>query len=266
MHRQRLVVGLGEDRAERLDVGVGRVEPFGPAGLGHDDRHPVVHRRHRLVGRRRDDGRAVQEATLRVLGVSPRGPQPGDRQRLAVEPVDVHRLLHRLALGGQRPVRTPRPPFVEAVHRDQQPLLLEQPLVGRLLGECLGAGVDHPRGDLAVLGPARDQAPVEGLDAGHPVRSGHHAVDVLGRRDVEVLAEALDVGLGAEELRDLVRLGRGHEPSAHRNLAQPATGSSAATSATLPSTSRRASGVSRYHTHRPLFSPSTRPASASTLR
>ena len=56
-----------------------------------------------------------------------------------------------------------RLPLVEAVHRDDQPVLLEQALERRLLGDGLGAGVDHLRADLDVLRPRRHQAPVERL-------------------------------------------------------------------------------------------------------
>ena len=119
--------------------------------------------------------------------------------------MDEHRLLERLALGVQRPVGGARLPFVVAVHRDQAALLGEQALERRLLGERLRAGVDHLRADLAVLGPARDQSPVERLDPHDAVGPGDDAVDVLRRRDVEVLAEGLDVGLGAEVRRRSVR-------------------------------------------------------------
>jgi N-acetyl-anhydromuramyl-L-alanine amidase AmpD len=87
-------------------------------------------------------------------------------------------------------------------------------LLERLPG--LGPGVDHARGDLAVFRPTRDQTPVERLHARDAVGSGNDGVDVVGGRDVVVVAERLDLGVRVEVLGDLVRLARGDESSAHR--------------------------------------------------
>ena len=156
--------------------------------------------------------------------VAPRRPQPGDRERFTVEAVDEHRLLGRLAGLGDRAAGLAGLPLVEAVHRDDAAGLLEHALVGRLLGERLGAGVDHLGPDLALLRPHRDQPPVEHLEARRAVGPGDDGIDVVRRCDVVVLAQRLAVERGAEVLGDLVGRARGHEATAHRFDATGATG------------------------------------------
>ena len=106
-------------------------------------------------------------------------------------------------------------PFVEPVHRDDASAILEHALVRRLLGQRLGAGVDHLGPDLAVLGPRRDQAPVERLESQRAVGIGDDAVDVVGRRDVVVLAQRLAVERGAEVLGDRFGGTGGDEAATH---------------------------------------------------
>ena len=162
------------------------------------------------------DGGAVQPVgagTLRL--VPPRRPQAGDRERLAVEPGDEHRLLRRLACLGQRAAGLACLPLVEAVHRDQAAGLLEHALVRRLGRQRLGAGVDHLRPDLAFLRPHRDQAPVEDLQPRRAVGAGDDGVDVVRRGDVVVLAQRLALERRAEVLGDALGRARRHEATAH---------------------------------------------------
>ncbi len=175
------------------------VQPGRPLFRRQDDGHPIVDRSHRCVRCGRDDRGAVQEASLGVVGVLPRRPEPGDGQRLVVDSMDEHRLLEQFALGVHRTTLDAGLPFVEAVHRDDAPLRAEQPLERRLLGQGLGAGVDHPGTDLAILRPARHQTPVEGIEPRRPVTGTHQRVDVLGRGDVVVLAERFGDHLGRQD-------------------------------------------------------------------
>ena len=119
-----------------------------------------------------------------------------------VNAMDEVRALGGLAGLRHRPTLDARRPFVEAVHRDDAAVLLEVTLERRLLGDRLGSGIDHLLPDLAVLRPHRDQTPVEHLQLEVPIGRFDDAVDVVGRRHVEVLTERLDVGLGAEVLGD----------------------------------------------------------------
>ena len=66
-----------------------------------------------------------------------------------------------------------------------QRLRLKAGLNASLVGQRLGAGVDHLLAELDVLGPHRHQAPVEDLDAAALGRVDH-GVDVVGRRRVVV--------------------------------------------------------------------------------
>ena len=87
-------------------------------------------------------------------------------------------------------------PLEVAVGRQQAAARRRGPAVGRLLGDRLHPGVDHPVADLGVLGPGRDQPPLQ-----HPQlargrlarvagllrrRALDDGVDLLGRRDVVV--------------------------------------------------------------------------------
>ena len=98
---------------------------------------------------------------LGLVVVLPDLPQPGERDRLAVAPVDEHRLLllaarHRL-------------PLVEPVGREDAAALAERGLERRLLGHGLGPGVDQAVPDLRVVRPRRHESPAHLLE--HPGRA-----------------------------------------------------------------------------------------------
>ena len=103
----------------------------------------------------------------------PHLPQPGEGQRLAVGAVDEHRLL---AFWPGTFFHSKNPSAGMMQRR-----LAKAPLVGALVGERLGPGVDHLVADLRVLGPERHQAPVEGVEAAHAAGLDDD-VDVVGRR------------------------------------------------------------------------------------
>ena len=75
--------------------------------------------------------------------------RPGERQRLPIRPADRERLSP-----GADPL-----PLVEPVDRHEAALAAEGVGEGRRAGERLGAGIEHPRRDLGIVGPVRDQAP-----------------------------------------------------------------------------------------------------------
>ncbi len=87
--------------------------------------------------------------------------------------MNVHRLL--AAVGGL--------PFIEAGHGQQAAAALEGGPEGGLFGRRLGPGVDHLRTDGRLLGPRRDETPLEKGEfalagavqphGGHGLRGGH---------------------------------------------------------------------------------------------
>ncbi len=79
----------------------------------------------------------------------------------------------------------------------------------------LGPRVEHPRPDLGVLGPVRDEPPAVGRDR-PPVVALDDDDRLVGRGDVVVLARIVGQRLGAEDLGQLGRRPLLGEPSAHR--------------------------------------------------
>src|SRR5918998_897281 len=150
-------------------------------------------------------------------------------------------------------------PLVEPVGRDQTPTLAEGPTERGLLRGSLGAGVDHARTYLRVVGPRGDEAPPEHLqsslpalrqDRRNPLRGGDVVVwRKIDRRTVE-----------AELFRQPLHRGRERVPAAHispsselRNLSDelyPASGF--LPSANLPrQTANACSVLSREALHGP---------------
>ena len=114
------------------------------------------------------------------------------------------------------PPGSPGLPLVEAVHRDDAAGLAEHALERRLLGDRLGAGVDHLRRRSCAPWPTPGSSPQwKTSSRGVAVGTGDDGVDVVRRGDVEVLAERLAVERGAEVLGDLVGRAGGDEATAH---------------------------------------------------
>ena len=212
----------GQQPRDRVPVLHRRVEPRRPVLALEHQRLPVVDPVQPWLGLGRDDREGHQPGVrvLRILDglVPPELVQPGERHRLPVDPVDVERLLARLALGVGR--RRRDLPLVPPVGRDQAPPRHRRTRESRLVQDRLGAGVDHPDAGLGVLGPAGHQPPGEQpqlpqgygvllsrpgrrrrLGAGRPSRRpggparrprlpahrpGQHDQRLLGRRHVEV--------------------------------------------------------------------------------
>ena len=172
------------------------------ASVVDDDRHPVVEVGQRLVGRGRDDREGPPDRLGRR--VAPARPQAGEGERRAVAADDPVRLADRaLAL-----------PLVERIDRHEAALADERVAEGRARGDRLGPRVEHPRADLGLLRPVRDQAPAVGGD-----RAAVVALDddgrLVGRGDVVALARIVDERLGPEDLGELGGRTLLGEPSAH---------------------------------------------------
>ena len=137
--------------------------------------------------------------------VAPARPQPGQGERPAVAPHDAVRLADRaLAL-----------PLVERIDRHEAALAHERVAEGRAAGERLGPRVEHPRADLGLLGPVRDEPPAVGGD-GAPLLALDDDDGLVGRGDVEPPPGIVDERLGPEDLGQLGRRTLLGEPSAHR--------------------------------------------------
>src|SRR6185295_3681447 len=95
-------------------------------------------------------------------------------------------------------------PFIEAVGRDQTAFLLEAPLEGGLLGDALGAGVDHAVADRRLLGPEGDEAPAQQVEPARAagLRDAHHR-RFLGGREVVARRQRRHLR-DIEEQRDVV--------------------------------------------------------------
>src|SRR5215210_2301052 len=105
-------------------------------------------------------------------------------------------------------------PLVEPVGRDQTPTLAEGPTERGLLRGSLGAGVDHARTYLRVVGPRGDEAPPEHLQSPLPALLEDRR-DPLRGRDVVVLRKLDGRALEAELLRQPLHLRRQRVPAAH---------------------------------------------------
>ena len=124
----------------------------------------VVRRSVVTITHERSQPSSPPSSAIRALvGDLPHLPQPGERQRLAVAAVDEVRLLLRLARLARLPPRLalPRLPLVEAVGRDQAPLLGEGPAVRGLLATVSARALIIRSPILTLLGPGGHQAPPE---------------------------------------------------------------------------------------------------------
>ena len=138
---------------------VARVEPGVVPLRGEHQRHPVVDVAERVLRAGGQHGAGPPEPRRVVLGlgrVAPDLVEPGHRQHATVGRPDEVGLLARLPGLGELLGRVP---LEVAVRRQDRPPLLEGAAVGRLLGDRLHPGVDHPVADLGVLGPERHQPP-----------------------------------------------------------------------------------------------------------
>ena len=130
-----------------------RIEPAVPGVVGEDDRHPVVE-----VGDAPRSGVVVTIVKVRRT-VSVAGSfQPAHRPASA-----SGRPSSRTTRYGWRIVALPLP-LVERIDRDEAALALERVAEGRTRRDRLGARVEHPRADLRLGRPVRDQAPAVGRD------------------------------------------------------------------------------------------------------
>ena len=149
--------------------------------------------------------------------VAPAGPESGERQRPTIVADHAVRLADRaLAL-----------PLVERIDRHEASMPPERVAEGRARRQGLGARVEHPRADLRVGRPMRDEAPAVGGD-GPPLLALDDHERLVGRGDVEARAGVVDERLGAEDLgqlrgRSLLGESPAHRPSlAARNESIPA--------------------------------------------
>src|SRR6185295_3672735 len=92
-------------------------------------------------------------------------------------------------------------PLIEAIGGYQAAFLLEAPAEGGLLGDALGAGVDHAVADGRLLGPVGDEAPAQQVEPARPAgrRDAHHrrllsGSDVVARRDRRQLRQSEEKG------------------------------------------------------------------------
>ena len=100
---------------------------------------------------------------LAALGIAPARPEARESEwRAAVDGV-AHGALPAVGIEA---------PLVEAVGEDQAAALREQRAVGGLLGQRLGARVDHPGADLRILRPVRDETPACDQQLALVVRGG----------------------------------------------------------------------------------------------
>src|SRR6185503_11930016 len=134
------------------------------------------------------------------LAAVPAVPQPREEEGLAALLAEPER--HLAARGGA--------PLVIAVDRHHAAAAAQQIAEHRPLGERLGAGIDRPPRGRRVLGPRRQQAPLELFEAqlaravrlaDDPVRQAR--ADVVARRELVaphdgVLEHRLDALLAAE--------------------------------------------------------------------
>ena len=214
MHRQQRIRRRDQQVTKRLDVRCG-IEPRLPHVSSQDHGHPVVHWRHRVVGRRRDHRARVQPGRIgRPRSVPPGAPDSGDSERLAVDATDEQRLLDGLAFGVDRATGMCCLPFVEPVHGNDASVPLEHPFEGGLLGDGLRPRIDHRRTDLDVFGPHGNEAPLEVLhrQAG---AGADHGENVVGRCDVEVLRGRMTLEARREMIGDLLGRVGGDEAAAH---------------------------------------------------
>src|SRR5215210_6916703 len=202
-HRVGLHPVLGERReqAGQLVALGGGVEPDVVGVGGQDHRHPLVYLAHEGV---RLGGEDRTGPDLAFPALAPALPEPGEGEGPPVLHVDVVGLLGTVRA----------PPLVETVGRDQAPALAEGPPEGGLLGGRLGAGVDHARAYLRVVGPRGDEAPPEHLQAPLPALLEDRR-DPLRGRDVVVLRKLDGRALEAELLCQPLRLRRQRVPAAH---------------------------------------------------
>ena len=214
MHRQQRVRRRHQQLMKFFDVR-SWIEPLFPCARRQDHGHPVVNRRHRVVCRRRDHRAGVQPGRIsRPRPVPPGAPDSGDREQLAVDATDEHRLLDGLAFGVDRAPGTRCLPFVEPVHGNDASVPLEHAFEGGLVGDGLRPCIDHRGADLDVLGPHRHQAPLEVLDS--QARAGAHDREyVVGRCDIEVLGRRITLEAGPEMIGDLLGRVGGDEAAAH---------------------------------------------------
>ncbi len=170
------------------DVGIRRVEPARVIGLGHDDRHAIVHPGERPGRGGRDDRARVEHLPL---GRKPALVEAGEAERPAVRHADVQRLL-----AGRR-----RLPFIEAVDRNEAAVTRERVAKCGAGRERFAARVDHARADRRILREARHEAPAHLHELAPAVRADAHDRHLLHRRDV---VARTDVGrvIEAERQRD----------------------------------------------------------------
>ena len=156
-----------------------------------DHRHPMVHRRHGLVGGGGENGAGLDRVARSVCGERigkdaavrhrPALPQSGEREHRAVLETDQPRLPRRAAAR----------PFVESVGGNEATPGAERGTESGL-GACgLGAGVDELVADAHIPGPAGNEAP-----AHHRQHSA-----VLARANRRDLLARCDVVSGAEIAR-----------------------------------------------------------------
>ena len=163
----------GRERREQVgNVEIGGVEPARVVLRRDDHRHPLVHRPQQVVGRRRQDRAGVEHGAVGA----PASARTGPRSRTARRPC-IPMCTGCLPPGVDLPL-------VEAVGRNQAAVPAKGGAERRLLGDRLGARVDHLRADRRILGPARDESPAH-LDAfARAVGALAHDRHLLHRRDV----------------------------------------------------------------------------------
>lgn len=183
---------------EPLGVGQIGVHPEVVSLGGQDDRHTVMNWLCELIGLGHDDGAGIDTLPL----PRPVFPNACEREGLAVLDTDEVRLLGAFALS----------PFIVAIDRDEASSETEGVSEGRLLGDGLRAGVDGAVADLRLLGPVRDQAPMQGheLSAAPGVAGEQQSL----RRSNVVLRVEVESGLGAKQIGKLLDRGESGKAAA----------------------------------------------------
>ena len=150
---------VGRERREQVgDVEIGGVEPA-----------RVVFGRRRSPASARESAAAAhwQSSSGSCRYRAPRRRRASQRSNRPAKPNGAPS-LRPTCTGCLPPAR--RLPLVEAVGRNQAPMLAKGGAERRLLGDRFGARVDHLRADRRILGPARHEAPAH-LDASSRVPS-----------------------------------------------------------------------------------------------
>lgn len=180
------------------------IEPSRPVPLRQYHRHTFMDLGHQCVGVRHQNGEGV-DAALRPLPVIP---QTRQGEWLVVPHVNEEGLL--AAVG--------RPPFVEAITRDETAVFAECAAEHGLAVHRLRARIDRLGHLFHFLGPVGHEAPAQHVEAPRIAGSGSHNKGLLRRGEVVAwrpLRGLYEVGVNAEELGE----GRGRrelcEASAH---------------------------------------------------